>query len=73
MVQLHRYIGATIDVPAGDIGVGGREYRFTYTALSSRLTTSYEGASTGKGLNYGCSLARTEATGYVPFTLLRKC
>lgn len=63
MVQLHRYIGATIDVPAGDIGTGGREIGYMYGAYK-RLTTRYEGVLTGKGLTYGGSLARTEATGY---------
>lgn len=63
MVQLFRYIGATVDVPAGDIGVGGREIGYLYGAYK-RLTTSYEGVLTGKGLNFGGSLARTEATGY---------
>lgn len=63
MIQLYRYIGATIDVPAGDIGVGGREVGFLYGAYK-RLTTSYEGVLTGKGLTFGGSLARTEATGY---------
>ena len=63
MVQLFRYIGATVDFPAGDIGVCGREIGYLYGAYK-RLTTSYEGVLTGKGLNYGGSLARTEATGY---------
>lgn len=63
MIQLHRYIGATIDVPAGDIGTGGREIGYMYGAYK-RLTTRYEGILTGKGLTYGGSLARTEATGY---------
>ena len=63
MVQLYRYIGATVDVPAGDIGVGGREIGYLYGAYK-RLTTSYEGVLTGKGLTFGGSLARTEATGY---------
>ena len=63
MTQLFRYIGATVDVPAGDIGVGGREIGYLYGAYK-RLTTSYEGVLTGKGLNFGGSLARTEATGY---------
>ena len=63
MIQLHRYIGATIDVPAGDIGTGGREIGYMYGAYK-RLTTRYEGVLTGKGLTYGGSLARTEATGY---------
>ncbi len=63
MVQLHRYIGPTIDVPAGDIGTGGREIGYMYGAYK-RLTTRYEGVLTGKGLTFGGSLARTEATGY---------
>ena len=63
MLQLHRYIGATIDVPAGDIGVGGREIGYLY-GMYKRLTTKYEGVLTGKPLNFGGSLARTEATGY---------
>ncbi|MDY6323154.1 MAG: NADP-specific glutamate dehydrogenase [Succinivibrio sp.] len=63
MIQLYRYIGATVDVPAGDIGVGGREIGYLYGAYK-RLTTRYEGILTGKGLTYGGSLARTEATGY---------
>ena len=66
MIQLHRYIGATIDVPAGDIGTGGREIGYMYGAYK-RLTTRYEGVLTGKGLTYGGSLARTEATGYGTF------
>ena len=61
MVQLHRYIGALVDVPAGDIGVGGREIGYLYGAYK-RLTTKYEGVLTGKPLNFGGSLARTEAT-----------
>lgn len=63
MIQLYRYIGPTIDVPAGDIGVGAREIGYLYGAYK-RLTTRYEGVLTGKGLNYGGSLARKEATGY---------
>lgn len=63
MTQLYRYIGATVDVPAGDIGVGGREIGFMYGTYK-RLTTKYEGILTGKGLTFGGSLARTEATGY---------
>lgn len=63
MLQLYRYIGPTVDVPAGDIGVGGREIGFMYGAYK-RLTTRYEGILTGKGLTFGGSLARTEATGY---------
>ena len=63
MLQLFRYIGPTVDVPAGDIGTGGREIGYMYGAYK-RLTTRYEGILTGKGLTFGGSLARTEATGY---------
>lgn len=63
MTELYRHIGATIDVPAGDIGVGGREIGYLYGQYK-RLTGRYEGVLTGKGLNWGGSLARTEATGY---------
>ena len=63
MLQLHRYIGALIDVPAGDIGVGGREIGYMY-GMYKRLTTRYEGVLTGKGLTFGGSLVRTESTGY---------
>ena len=63
MTELSKYIGADTDVPAGDIGVGGREIGFMYGQYK-RLTGLYEGVLTGKGLTYGGSLARTEATGY---------
>lgn len=63
MTELFRHIGDTIDVPAGDIGVGGREIGYLYGQYK-RLTGSYEGVLTGKGLNWGGSLVRTEATGY---------
>ena len=63
MPELHRHIGATIDVPAGDIGVGGREVGYMFGQFK-RLTRSYEGVLTGKNLLFGGSLARTEATGY---------
>jgi glutamate dehydrogenase (NADP+) len=63
MTELYRHIGATVDVPAGDIGVGGREIGYMYGQYK-RLTGSYEGVLTGKKLNWGGSLARTEATGY---------
>ena len=63
MTELHKYIGADQDVPAGDIGVGGRESGFLYGQYK-RLTGLYEGVLTGKGLTYGGSLARTQATGY---------
>jgi glutamate dehydrogenase (NADP+) len=63
MTELYKYIGADQDVPAGDIGVGGREIGFLYGQYK-RLTGLYEGVLTGKGLNYGGSLGRTQATGY---------
>ena len=63
MTELFRHIGATIDVPAGDIGVGGREIGFLFGQFK-RLTKSYEGVLTGKNLLFGGSLARTEATGF---------
>ena len=63
MSELYRHIGNTVDVPAGDIGVGGREIGYLFGQYK-KLTTSYEGVLTGKGLNWGGSLARTEATGY---------
>lgn len=61
--ELYRHVGADIDVPAGDIGVGGREIGYMYGQYK-RLTGLYEGSFTGKGLTYGGSLVRTEATGY---------
>lgn len=63
MTELYRYIGADVDVPAGDIGVGGREIGYMYGQYK-KITGAYEGVLTGKGLTYGGSLARTEATGY---------
>ena len=63
MTELQRHIGADTDVPAGDIGVGGREIGFLYGQYK-RLKNCFEGVLTGKGLTYGGSLARTEATGY---------
>ena len=63
MTELYKYIGADRDVPAGDIGVGGREIGFLYGQYK-RLTGLYEGVLTGKGLPYGGSLVRTQATGY---------
>ncbi|MCC8162504.1 MAG: NADP-specific glutamate dehydrogenase [Lachnospiraceae bacterium] len=61
--ELYKYIGADKDVPAGDIGVGGREIGYMFGQYK-KLTGSYEGVLTGKGLSFGGSLARTEATGY---------
>ncbi len=63
MTELYRHIGADTDVPAGDIGVGGREIGFLFGQYK-RIRDVYEGVLTGKGLTYGGSLARTEATGY---------
>ena len=63
MTELYRHIGADTDVPAGDIGVGGREIGYLYGQYK-RITGLYEGVLTGKGLSYGGSLARTQATGY---------
>ncbi len=63
MTELYKYIGADEDVPAGDIGVGGREIGYLFGQYK-RLSGQYEGVLTGKGLSYGGSLARTQATGY---------
>ena len=64
MTELYRHIGADVDVPAGDIGVGGREIGYLFGQYK-RLTGRFEpGVLTGKGLSYGGSLARKEATGY---------
>ena len=63
MTELYRHIGADTDVPAGDIGVGAREVGFLFGQYK-RLSNLYEGVLTGKGLTFGGSLARTEATGY---------
>ena len=63
MTELCKYIGADVDVPAGDIGTGAREIGFLFGQYK-RIRGSYEGVLTGKGLTYGGSLARTQATGY---------
>jgi len=63
MSELFRHIGPDADVPAGDIGVGGREIGFMFGQYK-KLTNSYTGVLTGKGLEWGGSLVRTEATGY---------
>lgn len=63
MTELSKYIGADTDVPAGDIGVGGREIGFMFGQYK-RLTNKFEGVLTGKGIGWGGSLARTEATGF---------
>lgn len=63
MTELYRHIGADTDVPAGDIGVGAREIGFLFGQYK-RIRNQYEGVLTGKGLTYGGSLVRTQATGY---------
>ena len=64
MTELHRHIGPNTDVPAGDIGVGGREIGFLFGQYK-RIVNEFTGVLTGKGLNWGGSLIRPEATGYV--------
>lgn len=75
MAELSRYIGADIDVPAGDIGVGAREIGYLFGAYK-RIKNVYEGVLTGKSLLYGGSLIRKEATGYgliyILYEMLRK-
>ena len=63
MTELYRYIGPDTDVPAGDIGVGGREIGYLFGRYK-RITNTFTGVLTGKGLNWGGSLVRPEATGY---------
>ena len=63
MTELYRHVGADVDVPAGDIGVGGREIGYMFGQYK-RITNQFTGVLTGKGLEYGGSLIRTEATGY---------
>jgi len=63
MTELYKYIGPNTDVPAGDIGTGAREIGYMFGQYK-RIRSAYEGILTGKGLSYGGSLARTEATGY---------
>ncbi len=63
MLELTRHIGPDIDVPAGDIGVGGREVGYMF-GMYKKLTREFSGVLTGKGLEFGGSLIRTEATGY---------
>lgn len=64
MTELYKYIGSDMDIPAGDIGVGGREIGYLYGQYKKLKSSSEAGVLTGKGLTYGGSLARTEATGY---------
>lgn len=63
MIELHRHIGEDTDIPAGDIGVGGREISYLFGQYK-RLANRFVGTLTGKGLSFGGSLVRTEATGY---------
>ncbi len=63
MIELHRHIGEDTDIPAGDIGVGGREISYLFGQYK-RLENRFAGILTGKGLTFGGSLVRTEATGY---------
>lgn len=63
MTEFYKYVGADVDVPAGDIGTGAREVGYLFGQYK-RLKSTYEGVLTGKGLTFGGSLARTEATGY---------
>ena len=63
MIELQRHVGPDTDVPAGDIGVGGREIGYLFGQYK-RMRNEWSGVLTGKGLSYGGSLARTEATGY---------
>ena len=63
MTELYRHIGKDTDIPAGDIGVGGSEVGYLFGQYK-RITGLYEGVLTGKGLTFGGSLARTQATGY---------
>ena len=63
MIELHRHIGEDTDIPAGDIGVGGREISYLFGQYK-RLSNRFVGTLTGKGLSFGGSLVRTEATGY---------
>ena len=70
MLELGRHIGPDIDVPAGDIGVGGREVGYMF-GMYKKLTREYSGVLTGKGLEFGGSLIRPEATGYGNVYFLR--
>ena len=72
MLELHRNIGENCDVPAGDIGVGGREVGYMFGAYK-KYTREFAGVLTGKGLEFGGSLIRPEATGYGNVYFLWKC
>jgi glutamate dehydrogenase (NADP+) len=71
MTELYRHVGADVDVPAGDIGVGGREIGYMFGQYK-RITNHFTGVLTGKGIEYGGSLIRTEATGYGAVYFLEK-
>jgi len=71
MIELHRYIGEDTDVPAGDIGVGAREIGYMF-GMYRRLENRFTGILTGKGLAFGGSLIRTEATGYGAVYFMRE-
>ncbi len=71
MTELYRHVGADIDVPAGDIGVGAREIGYMF-GQHKRITNKFTGVLTGKGLEFGGSLIRTEATGYGTVYFLQK-
>lgn len=71
MTELYRHVGADVDVPAGDIGVGGREIGYMFGQYK-RITNQFTGVLTGKALEYGGSLIRTEATGYGAVYFLRE-
>ena len=70
MTELYRHVGADVDVPAGDIGVGSREIGYMFGQYK-RITNQFTGVLTGKGLEFGGSLIRTEATGYGAVYFLR--
>ena len=72
MTELHRHIGPNTDVPAGDIGVGGREIGYLFGQYK-RLRNEFTGVLTGKGLNWGGSLSVLKRPVMVPFILLQKC
>ena len=71
MTELFRHVGADVDVPAGDIGVGAREIGYMFGQYK-RITNQFTGVLTGKGLEYGGSLIRTEATGYGAIYMLEE-
>ena len=71
MKELHKYIGPRIDVPAGDIGVGGREIGYLFGEYK-KMTSAFEGVLTGKPAFFGGSLMRPEATGYGVIYFTRK-